>query len=348
MVKLLTLVIPVYNMHDYLRRCLDSICVEAVMDRVQVIVVNDGSTDDSSVIAHEYEQHYPRYIQVIDKENGNYGSCMNVSLPLAEGKYFRTLDADDWFDSLCYSQFVERLLHIDADMILSEKIDHYGKQKRIEKKCFDSSIPLGQTLPVSDIDWQNSSLREMMGVMFLTYRTSLLHDLNLRWAEGVLFSDFQYCIQPLQAVSTVCFLPYSVYQYQLEREGQSISIPWSSTIRHSFASVAEPIVYDYIRWIENVSESVRTLADLKMSLMLSNLYRTLYLDGPCQDDQFHRIEEVVKSNERLRLLTNHFDEYRGFHYVKVYRKNKFYLWLIHCDYQFRSSQLIKKIRKWLR
>lgn len=347
--KLLTIVVPAYNMHDYLRRCLDSLCVESVMNEVQVIVVNDGSTDDTSQIAHEYEEHFPHYFQVIDKVNGNYGSCMNVALPLAEGKYFRTLDADDWFDSSYFTQFVEKLLHIDSDMVLSEKVDHYGKQNRIEKKTFDSSVPCLKVLSVSDVDWQNSSLREMMGVMFLTYRTSILHKVNLHWVEGVFFSDFQYCIQPLYAVSTVCFLPYSVYQYQLEREGQSVSTPWSSTIRRSFESVSEPIVFDYIRWgVRKTSGSIRTLLDLKMTLLLSNLYRTLYLDGPCQDVQFLRIEAAVLSNEILYELTDKFDEYRGIHYVRAYRKSKFYLWLIHCDYQIRSSHLIQNFKKWLR
>ena len=67
MSKLLTIVIPAFNVEKYLRRCLDSIIVENVMDYVQVIVVNDGSKDETSAIAHEYEKRYPHYFQIIDK-----------------------------------------------------------------------------------------------------------------------------------------------------------------------------------------------------------------------------------------------------------------------------------------
>ena len=125
MEKLLTIVVPAFNMEKYLRRCIDSICIESVMNRVQVIVVNDGSKDRTSEIAHEYEQKYPHYIQVIDKENGNYGSCMNVGLSLAKGKYFRTLDADDWYNTDAYEKFVKELEKTDADMILCERHEYH-------------------------------------------------------------------------------------------------------------------------------------------------------------------------------------------------------------------------------
>ena len=125
MEKLLTIVIPAYNMESLLPRCLDSICIEKVMDRVQVLIVNDGSKDKTLEIAQTYESRYPHYFTVVDKSNGNYGSCMNVGLSCAEGKYFRTLDADDWYDSKSYEKFVDELEKTDADMLLCERKEFY-------------------------------------------------------------------------------------------------------------------------------------------------------------------------------------------------------------------------------
>lgn len=101
MQKLLTIVIPTYNMQDYLHRCLYSLVLEdeQLMSQLEVLVINDGSKDRSSEIGHEYEAKYPDVIRVIDKENGNYGSCVNRALAEATGKYFRMLDADDWCDT---------------------------------------------------------------------------------------------------------------------------------------------------------------------------------------------------------------------------------------------------------
>ena len=109
--KILSLVVPTYNMEKYLPACLDSVTDELIGDSLEVIVVNDGSTDRSPDIIRQYEQKRPDLIKVIDKPNGHYGSCVNAGLAVATGKYFKILDADDWFDTqalaagvpLCFS-----------------------------------------------------------------------------------------------------------------------------------------------------------------------------------------------------------------------------------------------------
>jgi len=70
------------------------------MDMLEIIVVNDGSNDNSSAIAHEYAENYPHNYIVIDKPNGNYGSCINAALKIATGKYFRICDADDRYNKI--------------------------------------------------------------------------------------------------------------------------------------------------------------------------------------------------------------------------------------------------------
>lgn len=91
MEKILTIVIPTYNMQDYLRRCLDSLIVpEEQMQQLEVLVVNDGSKDNSSAIAHEYQKKYPATFRVIDKENGN-----NESFYPSNDKYFIMFNLDN-------------------------------------------------------------------------------------------------------------------------------------------------------------------------------------------------------------------------------------------------------------
>ena len=75
--KVISIAIPTYNMEQWLNRCLDSVVIPEIIDKVEIIVVNDGSRDRSSEIAHSYADRYPDSVIVIDKENGNYGSCVN-------------------------------------------------------------------------------------------------------------------------------------------------------------------------------------------------------------------------------------------------------------------------------
>ena len=106
--KVLSIVIPVYKVEKFIRQCLDSVIVSPEeMEQIEVIVVNDGTPDNSSVIAHEYAEKYPNSIKVIDKENGGHGSAWNVGLKLATGKYLRFLDSDDWLSNL--SEFISIL-----------------------------------------------------------------------------------------------------------------------------------------------------------------------------------------------------------------------------------------------
>ena len=112
MTKILSIVIPSYNMQDYLPACLDSLVVDdpALFAALDIIVVNDGSKDKTSAIAHDYAARYPDVIRVIDKPNGNYGSCVNRGLAEARGVFIKVLDADDTFDTAAFKQFIRRLI----------------------------------------------------------------------------------------------------------------------------------------------------------------------------------------------------------------------------------------------
>ena len=127
MAKLLTIIIPTYNMEKYLRRCIDSLLVsEENRASLEVLVVNDGSRDASSAIGHEYEANYPQAIRVIDKDNGNYGSCINRGLKETTGKYVRILDADDYYLTENLNQFISMLKDTDADLLLTDMVSVYA------------------------------------------------------------------------------------------------------------------------------------------------------------------------------------------------------------------------------
>ena len=136
--KLLTIIIPTYNMQDYLHRCLDSLLVRpASLELLEVLVVNDGSKDASSQIAHEYASRYTNTFKVVDKENGHYGSCVNRGLAEATGKYIKVLDADDWFDTVELEKLLEKLYSVDVDLILTSYIPPSARPpvRRSEIRC---------------------------------------------------------------------------------------------------------------------------------------------------------------------------------------------------------------------
>ena len=134
--KVLSIIVPTYNMERYLDKCLSSLCVtdHNLLNTLEVLVINDGSKDASSKIGHRYHDEYPYVFRVIDKENGNYGSCINRGLKEATGKYIKVLDADDYFDSSVLGQYLDFLFEQEVDYKHTHSRAYAGGQT--EKQIF--------------------------------------------------------------------------------------------------------------------------------------------------------------------------------------------------------------------
>ncbi|MBR5175325.1 MAG: glycosyltransferase family 2 protein [Bacteroidales bacterium] len=216
--KTLTLIIPTYNMQAYLKRCLDSLIVEdELMAKFEVLVVNDGSKDDSSEIAQQYERRYPQTFRVIDKENGNYGSCVNRGLSEAKGAFIKLLDADDWFDTDQFVKYLHRLGQTTdpVDLVLTDftKIDETG--------CI-----LGKgkyTIPYDNLfSFQDYEGMEYFAHHSLTYRTGLLIDCQFHQTEGISYTDTEWVYYPQLYVKNCVYWDIDLYRYLLGREGQTM------------------------------------------------------------------------------------------------------------------------------
>ena len=340
MEKLLTIVIPAYNMEKYLHRCLDSIIVDSVMDKVQVLIVNDGSKDRTSDIAHKYEAKYPHYIQVIDKENGNYGSCMNVGLSLAKGKYFRTLDSDDWYDKKAYENFVEKLSETDVDMIICERYVYDEKNNQTLLEVFPETITHNSDIDIKDVEWGDKLLMTFHTVNCIVYKTSILKRINMRWSEKVFYSDTEYNYFPLRSVETVRFMPYPVYCYFIGREDQSVSATSVRKNFNSFYIVSKRILDDFVKYAK-IENPQYKLQKFHLIRILRFLYQSLLIDGYKNITSIKDIECLVKINEDILKSTSYIDVYRNYYYVHAYRYNKIKYFFIRLDYRLRTNRLIR-------
>lgn len=220
MEKILTIVIPTYNMQDYLRRCLDSLIVpEEQMEQLEVLVVNDGSKDNSSAIAHEYQDKYPGTFRVIDKENGNYGSCVNRGLKEATGKYIKILDADDWFDTNNFQHFIIELKEIDADAVITDYTSYFPKETKNTSFGF-----LNRQYSFQEAFNEKGQELESVQMHAICYKKSCFDGLNYHQTEGISYTDQEWILLPWVNVNTLFYLPLSVYQYNLSREGQTCDL----------------------------------------------------------------------------------------------------------------------------
>lgn len=247
--KLLSVVIPTYNMEALLPRCLSNLIIndETLFNMLEVLVVIDGATDGSSVIAHQYEQEHPQVFRVIDKENGNYGSCVNRGLAEAKGKYIKVLDADDWFDTAALKVMLKTLAMVDADLVLTDfnVVDEKGSVTS-EKRYALSSGTILNTEALATI-------APHMAMHAVTYKTENLRRIAYRQTEGISYTDQEWIFRPMTTVKSFYYLNISLYQYLLGREGQTMNSAALFRNMHQNLQVLKTMMGVYRSYNEDVN-----------------------------------------------------------------------------------------------
>jgi len=218
--KLLTIVVPIYKVEEYIGKCLDSLLVSPeLMEKLEVLLVNDGTPDNSAEMSREYAVRFPKTFRQIDKENGGHGSAWNVGLKEATGKYLRFLDSDDWFTNL--NRLMEDLEKCNSDIVFNPFIREFSYENRTESV---------DPIPVSGVEWIDpakwgASKWGYNNVNFwsTTYKTEILKPLQPLFAEKTMFDDYIITWAPLVFGRTYMSLDYPVYHYLIGRPGQSMS-----------------------------------------------------------------------------------------------------------------------------
>ena len=225
MKKVLTISIAGYNVEKYISKALDSLLINDI-DKLEILVEDDGGTDNTAKIVKDYEKKYPNSIKLIHKENGGYGSTINKSLDLATGKYFKQLDGDDWYDKNNLEDLIKILEKSDADIICTPLVRVWeGKNKQIVEDCFEKTKEGYYSLEEIITDRTNNILMHN-----LLYKTDLLRKSKLKLIEKCFYTDSQYAIIPLKFAKTIYVLHDPIYMYRLGLGEQSVSL--SGRVKH--------------------------------------------------------------------------------------------------------------------
>lgn len=336
--KILSIIIPTYNMEEYLKRCLDSLVlpVQSLMNSLEVLVIIDGATDNSSSIAHQYQDKYPETFRVFDKENGNYGSCINRGLKEATGKYIRILDADDSFNTNNFIKYLKLLAPIDSDLILTDYnlVDREGNILEERTFKFDSMQVIDIVCvikPVSELEMHA-----------ITYKRQILLDIGYRQTEGISYTDTEWAFIPLMAVNTVCYVNLQIYNYLVGRPGQTMDI---SVLRKSMPQMMT--VYKRLMQIYKSSHldahKNSILFDHRIDGFVERTYGQTLYNKVLDKNELKRLDDMVKKYKPVlyEALGNLNDGYVW--YVKQWRRHNYslplYYWLIVRFVQLKRKYL---------
>lgn len=303
MEKQLSIIIPSYNMERLLPRCLDSLLASGAGAReaFEAIVVNDGSKDGTLQVAQAYQKAHPECIRVIDKPNGNYGSTINAALPQARGRYVKILDADDMFRSDSLADFLKALSGTDADMAVTHysqilpkgvhelaKYNLYGKEPYV----------YGKTYPLDEV--LSDGYIRFFQMHALAYKTQLLRDNGYRQTEGCSYTDLEWAIFPVFYAWDIAFFDIDLYQYFMDREGQTMDPKVLARSLDQLERVTDSILSFYERFPRETLDSRRkAFLDQYCRNRIRLMAKSWLMDLPRENfdaEAFARVDEKLSSH----------------------------------------------------
>lgn len=223
--KLITFAVPAYNSKDYLNKCIDSLLVGG--DEVEVIIINDGSTDSTEEIALNYQKRFPNIVRVISKENGGHGSGVNAGLKNASGLFFKVVDSDDWLNEDSLYKLLETLrVHQKNNTLADLYITNFIYDKVSQGKFFirDFSRHLKNEVFTSWSKVKRFYGAQVLLMHSLTYNTAKLRASGIKLPNHTFYVDNIYAYTPLPLMETLYYIDTNLYHYFIGREDQSVNI----------------------------------------------------------------------------------------------------------------------------
>ena len=317
--KILSIIVPSYNMEKYLPQCIDSLLVDRIVD-IEVIIVNDGSKDGTLHIAQTYVSKHPDSIRFIDKPNGNYGSCINSGLKAATGKYIKVLDADDSFERNNINDYISFLETCEADLVISNYVIVNENGETTKSYHFSSKNVLNQTFEKTEYH------RMLNGFQMhaIAYKRTVFDGLNYTQTEGVSYTDMEWMFLPMTRVKTVAYFAKTIYRYLVGRTGQTVDVSVSRKAVDQTMFVLVKMLELYSKIKGSLDTPYRKYLEHRIAMKAPSVYRICLVKQahPALYPGLMDFDEVVKKHFPELYVSLGYEALKiiPFYYVKYWRK----------------------------
>ncbi|MFW0761878.1 CDP-glycerol glycerophosphotransferase family protein [Staphylococcus cohnii] len=333
--KLLSIIVPVFNVQGYLHDCIDSL-LEQNIDKslYEIILINDGSIDLSENIIDRYGEMYEN-IQVYHYENSGLGATRNKGINLAKGKFIAFLDSDDFVPKKAYSSLLESALYNDADIVTSpvERFENnkYSRSGLHKKVDFNSKV--------------GTTLKDTPSLLYDTTSTNKIYDLeflkknNLYFPEGIVYEDIYFTMMAYSKAKKINVIDTVTYIWRI-RNGETISISQDRFNIKSFK--------DRVDTCLNTLTFLRKNNDIEISKQFEK--RIIVFDLPLFFPEYQNTNEVYTkefiklTNEALRNLDNKLIKYCDYRKQAIYeaiKRNDHKLTLNYSQDRVRTMTLVE-------
>ncbi len=332
MQKLLTISIAAYNIEKYIKRTLESCIVpDEYFKYLEVILINDGSSDRTGIIGKEYEKKYPQLIKCIDKENGGYGSTINKAIKLSRGKYFRLLDGDDYFNTDELVSFIDKIKDIDVDLVLNDYMIINQERNKIEKITVFESKEVGERNIYDLASGKNYAMYSFC------FKSEILQNNNIEITEKCFYTDLEFILLPLKYCKNFIYFRNYLYSYRIGISEQSVSVVGMKKHYNDAILVTKKLLcyLDELKLYRNLYEIGLDIT----TMMAKRMYRCVMCRGYSSE-----VRKLLVELDKY-IFCNNIEIYNRVGsslFIKLMRKIKFhfyYIWVMRILFlkRIRSS-----------
>ena len=285
----LSVILPVYNVAPYLHDCLDSL-LYGVDGDTEIILVDDGSTDESPAICEAYAAQHAQ-VRVFHQKNQGQGTARNVGIEVARGTYMTFVDSDDIVSMPAMNHIVERMDATHADLAIADYVSVVP-----EKKFLKAEIPVAYDEPgcfIGVSDYLKNIGKHNLMVWNKVYRRETMKD--IRYPVGVEYEDLNYLHLVMEHTKSILYMPICMYYYRVQRKGNTGSAfksirlkgyhffdEFGNFVRHNFGREEYCSVADYLSGFfqGQYYECAVLLGDKKVMQLIYEKYRHYVHDTP--------------------------------------------------------------------
>lgn len=242
MQPIVTFAIPCYNVEHCVEHCITSIMHPDILDSVEILCINDGSTDNTSTLLHKYKDQHPDVIRVIDKENGGWGTAINLAIREAKGKYFKEIDADDWVETTNLPVYIKLLEETDCDYVATDYAEYWQNEHVLHPHTYLTQI-YNRVLDMSTF-WKDYPDAWGFPIHAITYRTGFIQNIDLTVGERF-YGDIEYIIRTLPFIHNLIVLPVIVTIYFRGSNTQSTSTAGYKKHYRDFVALSQRLIDFY-------------------------------------------------------------------------------------------------------
>ena len=249
--KLITFAVPSYNSQEYMRHCIDTLLTGG--DEVEIVIVNDGSKDDTGKIADEYAAKYPDIVLPVHQENGGHGSGVNAGIQHAKGLYYKVVDSDDWLDVDSLKKVLDTIRahveqKIEADMYICNYVYEHVSDNTSHVSHYRAKMPTDRFFSWDEV--KSFSKWEVMMMHALIYKVDKLRESGICLPRHTFYVDNIFAYQPLPFMKKLYYIDVDMYRYFIGRSDQSVNIN-NMTKRYDqqirvMQIMTDAYTYDYI------------------------------------------------------------------------------------------------------